>query len=100
NRLDQRRRDIDALSIRRRLGNAAEELEKLRRMENGVGDGRFLDQPFLRHLPTKVAALLQAFRANDRQRNVMLDARLYLCRNDVTPRSFKERQNRLILERR
>ena len=59
-------------------------LEELGGMENRVGDGRFLDQVFLRHLRTEIAVLLETVSPHNRQRDVMGDAGLHFSGDDMT----------------
>src|SRR5258708_31241692 len=53
------------------VGQALEELEELRRMDDGVGDGRFFDQFLLSNLGSEVATFGQQLCPHNRQRNMM-----------------------------
>src|SRR5579872_179759 len=53
------------------IGKPLEELEELRRVHDGVGEGRFFDQFFLSDLGTEVTALRQPLGSHDGQSNVM-----------------------------
>src|SRR5262249_21839408 len=75
----------------RRLGDAAHELEELRGPHDRVRDRGRLDQVFLGHLRAEVAAREQAVGADDRQRQVMADARGGFRGQEVATRCLEER---------
>src|SRR5262249_24905640 len=56
------------------VGKALEELEELRRMHDGVGDWRLVDQLFPSNLGPEVTTFRQQLRSDNRQRNVMSDS--------------------------
>lgn len=66
------------------VGESLEELEELRRMNYGVGNGRFLNECFLSDLGAKLAALSELLRSNHRQRHVMPHARVRFMTKQVT----------------
>ena len=53
-RLDQRRRQAHSAILRARLDDAADELEELRRAQDGIGNLQRLDEVFLRDLGAEV----------------------------------------------
>ena len=56
------------------IGDALDELEELRRVDDRVRDRRFLDQLLLGNLGAEVAALGKPIGSHDRQRDVVGDA--------------------------
>ena len=69
-------------------------------MDDRVGDRRALDDVFLCLFGAKIAAVLQAVRSDDRERDVMLDAIGHFGRGDVLSRGLKEVHRGPIFERR
>src|SRR3546814_9417302 len=73
-RLDERGRQAHQLALDARLDDAADELEELRRAQDGVGNAGGLDKLLLGHLRPDVAALEQPGGPDDREGDVMADA--------------------------
>ncbi len=80
------------------LDDASDELEELRRAQDGVGNPRGLDQLFLRDLGAKVAALWKTVGADYRERQVVLHTGLRLGGEQVSAGGFEELQYRSIVE--
>src|SRR6201982_3834904 len=74
NRLEQRGRQPDHITLCARFDDAADELEELRRAQDRIGNAGRLDQILLGHLGAEVATVGTAVAADDRQRQMMLDA--------------------------
>jgi hypothetical protein len=64
--LNEGGRQPDGVGVGRRIGDAADELEELRRADDRVGDGPGLDQLLLRELRAQVAALGEPLGSDDR----------------------------------
>ena len=69
--LNEHGRQMNRLALGARVGDAADELEELRRAEDRVRDGRGLDRLFLGELRTEVAAVLEPVGADDGERDVV-----------------------------
>ena len=98
--LHQGGRQPNRLPVGGRLGDAAHELEELRRADDRVGNLGGLDQVFLGHLRAEVTTRKQAIGADNRQRNVMSHAGGRFGGKEVAPRRLEELQDGLVLERR
>src|SRR5262249_430057 len=87
------------LPFSRRLGYATHELEELRGADDRVRNRGSLDQIFLSHLRAEVTAGEQAVGPDDRQRQMMANARSGFRNQKVAPRRFEKRQDCLVLPR-
>ena len=96
--LDEHRRQADRGAVGGSIGNALDELEELRRVNDRVGDRRVLDQLLLCDLRAEVAAFAQALGAYDRQGHVMPHTGRRFRGQEVACRRLEELQNRLILK--
>ena len=74
NRLDEHRRHTNGVAVGGGVGDALQELEELRGLDDRVRDRGFLDQLLLRELRAEVAAFQQTFGSDNRQRHMMSDA--------------------------
>src|SRR5215469_11406769 len=77
------------VALRRKIGDALDEFEELRRAHNGIGDCRSLDQILLSHFCAEVAAFKHALGSHDRQRDMMFQARGRFLGKEI-PRSRRE----------
>ncbi|MNT22837.1 hypothetical protein D3C72_1582340 [compost metagenome] len=99
-RLHEGRREVHGVAVGARLSDAAEELEELGRMDDGVRNLRFADQLLLRDLAAEVATLGKAIGADHRQRHMVLHAGHGFRGQQVASRGFEELEHGLVLERR
>src|SRR5262249_12475181 len=97
--LHEGRRQAHRLPLGRELGDAAHELEELRRAGDSVRDLGGLDQSLLGHLRAEVAAGAEALATYDRQGAVVPDAGGRFGGEEVPSRSLEELQHRLVLPR-
>src|SRR5690242_188433 len=81
-----------------RVGDPPHEFGELRGAQDRVRDSARLDQVFLRHLGTQVAALRQAIGSDDRKRDVVAYARRPFGRQQVPGRGLEELQYRRVFE--
>jgi hypothetical protein len=75
NGLDEHWRHANSVAVRRGIGDAALELEALRRLDDRVRGRRVFDQRLLRKLRPEVAASEQTWGAHDGHHDVMTDPR-------------------------
>ncbi|KAG1433730.1 hypothetical protein G6F57_021952 [Rhizopus arrhizus] len=73
-RLDEGGGQQHLVALGARLHDAAQKLEELRAVDDGVGDAAFDNQRFLGDLAAEVSAFSQAVRTDDRQRDVVAHA--------------------------
>src|SRR3954471_11830822 len=78
--LEQGGRHANGVAVGPRLDDAAHELEELRGAQDGIGNAGLLDQLLLRQLGGEILALEQALGTDDRERDMMPDARSPLRR--------------------
>ena len=81
-------------------GDGAEKFEELRCPDDRVGDACLLDRLFLGQLGAKIATILQAVGADDREGDVMTDGGLSLRACEIAARVLEEGKGRCSLERR
>jgi hypothetical protein len=94
-RLGEHMREVHRVAVGGGAGDALEELEELRRMDERIRDGRRLDQRLLSGLRAKVTAVGQTLGAHDGQRDVMPHAGDGLRREQIPGRRLKKRHGRL-----
>lgn len=99
-RLQESRRQADSAAVSARIDDAADELEELRRAQDGVGNPGGSDQLFLGVLRAQLAAFRKTVGADDRKRDVMLHASRRFSGKKIPARRFEEFRDRLVLERR
>ena len=99
-RLHQCGRQANGVALRAPLDDAADELEKLGRTEDGVRNPRALDQVLLRHLRLKITAVGKSVGPDNRKRDMMLQPSRGFRREKIAARRLKELHHGLVLERR
>src|SRR5262249_25949462 len=90
-------RNPDHVSICTRIGDGAKEFHELGRADDGVGNAGSLDQFLLSDLGAEIA-IVAAVVSDDRQRDMMPDARCGFSREKIAARSLKEFHPRLVFK--
>ena len=98
--LNEHRRQTDDLAVGGVVGDAADELEELRGVDDRIRDGGPFDQLLLSGLRPHVAALGQPIGADHRQGDVMTNAGGRLRVEEVAGRGLEELEHGSVLERR
>jgi hypothetical protein len=95
--LEQNARKPDPVSIRTRIGDAAEEFHELGRADDRVGDARGLNQFLLGEFGAEIA-IVGPVDCDDGECHVVPDAGCGLRRKKVAPGGLEELQHRLVLK--
>src|SRR6185295_2905329 len=98
--LNKYRRQPDSRSVRRFIGDALDELEELRRVDDRVRNPGALDQGFLSVLRPEVGTVEYALRSHYGQRDVMLHAGCCRVLEKVAGGRGEERHDGCVFERR
>src|SRR5206468_21183 len=96
-RLDKGGGQAHLVPLGRVVSDLVYEFKELSRTDDCVWHCGTPDQVLLRHFCAEEAAFKQTFRSNDRQRNVMPDARGHFKFEEVTSGSVEEFQHCRIL---